>query len=295
MITLTQKQNAAVIEFPSTWDPTTITDVKLHILDPSDGTVIENDIESSLYTATALVSTAARYTRNLVLAPTSEALSIGDPIRILGTAGAEDHRVAGYDATTKAVILTKPTDRGFEIGASVYRLSASAVIDLADTVTYPAGKRLILKWVPEGSGAPYTEVAEVEEFDQTHLSGLRGALEAFYPRTYDALTVPEDRIPRFERAAIEELRLELHTRGLDIARVRDQAILLPTLSALIAYRQVIPGDYRTEDERRELGKNYALTLARLCKHPVWEDSDGDLTEDVDETSARRLVLRRSWR
>lgn len=295
MQTLTQKENAVAIEFPSTWDPASLTDVKLHIIAPSDGEVLESDIETSLYTPTTLASTAGRYTQSLVLTAGAAALEIDDPIRIVGAAGREDHRVEGYDASTRTVTLTKPVDRGFEIGSTVYRLSAKAVIDLADTETYPAGLRAILKWVPEGSGAPYTEVIEVEGFDQSHLSGLRADLEAFYPRTFDALTIPEDRLPRFERAAIEELRLELQTRGLDISRVRDQSILLPVVSALIAYRQVRPGDFRTAEERRELGIDYAQALKRLCKHPIWQDADGDLTEDIDETTSRRLIFKRSWR
>jgi len=293
MITLTNKTTSIPLAFPAGWNPASLTGVTLQIAD-KDASELRAAAAATLYTPTTLGTAAAQFAGVVYLAALAGPLAIGDRVRITGVNGYEDHTVKGYAATGKIVTLERVIDRAFEIGATVHRLSAIAAVDLSSTTTYPPGTQVVLTWTPTGTGSALTEQAEIEATAQIDVAGVKKDLEALFPRAYDALKIPMDRLDTILRMAQDDLRLELASRGLDIARVKDQRLLSPPLLIFVARAWTLNGDDDLIEERKVLNKEYDSAITRLCNLPIWVDSDGDGVDDVDETRNYPQYFERSW-
>lgn len=275
------------------WDPSLLTAVDLTINDVA-GNELQAATEASLYTATTLEADANRYSRNIVLADESEDLEIGDRIRIIGIQGYEDHIVKGYDSTTLTAILEEILDRDFEACALVYRLSAISTVDLSDTDVFAPGIQIVLIWTPTGTGSPFTELAEVEGYDQIDLPSFVDDLRIIYPRVYDAFTKPANRLGRVIQIANDQLRIALASRGLDIARIKDSRLLTAPMLDLVASLWTKSGDVNTEDERKQINKSYSESFEALTRHPIWVDADGDGIQDDTEVQDYPYFFERTW-
>jgi hypothetical protein len=94
--------------------------------------------------------------------------------------------------------------------------------------------------------------------------------------------------------ALDELRLTLLSRGLDMARVVDQRLISPPLMALVARYWTINGDEKLEDERKVIDAAYSAAVEHLCALPIWEDSDGDEILDEGELQDHPVYFERVW-
>jgi len=293
MITLTNNTTSIPLAYPAGWAPADLTAVTLQIADTS-AAELQAATAAALYAQTTLLTAAAQFANTLYLAADAEDLAVGDRIRVEGVNGYEEHTVKGYASTGKIATLERVIDRAFEAGATVDRLSAVATVDLSDTDTYPPGIQVVLTWAPAGTGSPLTERAEVEATAQIDVAAIKRDLEALFPRAYDALKDPADRLDTILRMAQDDLRLELASRGMDIARVKDQRLLSPPLLVFVARAWTLNGDDDLIEERKVLNKEYDSAISRLCNLPIWVDADGDGIDDDNETRNFPQFFERNW-
>lgn len=291
--TFTSLTTSIEMFFPRTWDPASLTAVSLQIKDVA-GTELQAATPAALYTATSLDGDVSRFATEVTLDAGAGALKPGDLIRIVGINGYEDHTVKGWDGTNKVAQLEFHVDRAFEDNAVVYRLSAVSTVDFSNTTTYPAGTQLVLVWTPTGSGSSFTELAEIETRLQVDVASFTADFKALYPRAYDALSVPADRLDSIIRLALDELRLTLLSRSLDMSRIVDQRLISPPLMALVARYWTINGDDDLEDERRVIDAAYSAAVEQLCNLPIWEDHDGDKILDDGEVLDHSAQFERVW-
>jgi hypothetical protein len=297
MKTYTNDTTTIVINYPRSWEPESLTDLKLQIDDANgneSGEPLMSATSASIYTETTVKYAVYRYDFKITLADGSEDLSIGDMVRIKGVLGYEDHTVKGYDAVNNIVTFEEHLDRDFEIGATINRLSAISTVDFSDTDTYPPGIQIVLTWIPTGTGASFSDLAEIEADDQIDLAAFIVDLKAVYPRAYDALTKPSDRIDTVIRIAQDHMRLSLASRGLDIARIKDQRLLTSPLVDLVAYLWARGGDVASADERDTIGKAYSASLSELCSLPLWVDNNGDGIRQNTEIQDYPVYFERVW-
>lgn len=293
MITLTNDTTTIPLHFPRSWDISMLSAVSLQIAD-HNAVELMAATAASLYTQTTLDGAASQFDRTITLDAAAGALEIGDIIRIEGVSGYEDHTIRGYDATNKLATLELTLNRDFEDGATVDRLSAVCTVDLSDTDVFAPGTQIVLTWSPTGTGAPLTLLAEVEANDQINVADFSKDFKALYPRAYDALKEPADRLDIVLRLAQDELRLILSQRGLDMARVVDQRLLNPPLMALVARYWTLNGDKEMSDERAVIDSMFSAMVEGLAKLPIWVDLDGDGIEDDGETDNHPVYFERIW-
>jgi len=291
MRTLTNTTTSIRLEFPRTWEPSDLTGVTIQIADTA-GTELLSAAAASLYTATTLDGDARRFVRSITLAEGSGDLEIQDLIRIVGVLGYEDHTVKGYSSLDAE--LENHVDRDFESGAAVYRLHCVATVDLSDTDDFPIGQQLVITWTPTGTGGVLTELAEIEGAIQVDIADFTRKFSASYKRAYSALSSPEDNLDTIIEIAQDELRTDLTDRGLDITRIKDQGLITPPLMALVAVIWARDGDDNTADEYERYGQAYSAALEKLCRLPVWEDSDSDGIKDTGEVQTHPANFERIW-
>lgn len=293
MKTLTNKDTELRLEYPRTWDVSSLTAVSLQIAD-FDATELLASTEASLYTEATLDVDSRRYSRSITLNAGSGALAIWDLIRIDGINGYEEHIVKGYDSTNLTAELEDHVDRDFEAGSTVNRMTAIATVDLSDTDVFPAGEQLVITWTPTGTGDSITELAEIETDSQIDVSTFTSEFSALYSRAYDALKKPADRLDTIIRLAQSELRLDLASRGCDIARIKDSTLISPPLMAKVAEMWARDGDEASNDEFERHSKAYSAALESLCQLPIWVDLDGDGVNDDGETMDHPVYFERVW-
>lgn len=281
MQTLTHATESIGIGFPRSWDPAELSAVSVTLEDLATGDTLLT-ASAQLYPAAALAFDARRYSTDIILTEGASALHAGDLIRISGGGGSEDHTVKGWNSSTRTVTLEGIADIEFEAGSTVHRLSAVAAVDLSDTEVFPAGTQLLVTWTPSGAGSKFTQICEVEESSQVDIAGFTSDFKALYSRAYGALTKPENRLDTIIRLARGELRLDLESRFLDIARIKDQTLIAPPLMAKVAEMWARDGDEQTSDELVKYQRAYSAALKSLCKNPIWVDLNGDGKQDAGE-------------
>lgn len=293
MITYTKHTSVVRISFPTDWDPSALTGLTLTV-DDNAGNELLATSAATIWTSTTLDSAASQYDTALYLDAGADNLEIGDIVRIEGLLGREDHTVKGFDPSTKIATLETILGRSFEEGAAVNALNALIAVDFSDTDDYAPGTQLVLTWTPTGTGSPYTILAEIEAFNQIEVAEFIEEFKAIYPRAYSALITPADRLRVVLRNAQARLRMDLLSRNLDVARIKDQRLITPPLMALVAMIWAINGDDELMEERKVLSGEYGTLLEILCALPVWVDSDGDGIEDDGETQDHPKYYERAW-
>jgi hypothetical protein len=283
------------LDFPLEWDPSVLTELTLTINDQANNELMAA-AEASLYTSTTLENGVSRYDREIVLADESEDLEIGDCVRIVGVLGYEDHTVKGYDVDNLTAELEDYADRDFEVGAAVHRLSAVSTVDLSDTDTFPAGTELVLIWTPTGTGGPFTQTAKISSYQQIDIAGLSSELKDIYPRVYDGLTKPRNRLERVSASARRDIRsrLLIMDSNFDINLIRDQSILIPAVAAQCAVLWAVNGDDDMKEEREVYGLRVASEVDVLSKLSLWVDEDSDLVDDPLEDRTHPHIFHKGW-
>jgi hypothetical protein len=296
--TFTNQTDTIWMSFPPTWDPSVITALTLKVADRS-GNELMASTAADLYTATTLDADALRYADTVTLDAAAEDLSPGDVIRIVGSSGYEDRTVKGYDSISKVAILEQIIDNEYADGDSVYRLSAPVTVDFTDTNVYPAGQQLLLTWTPTGTGAPFTQLAEIAPTIQLDIEGFEVGFKALFRRAYEGLKEPEDRLDTVFEEAQKSLRRELISRRLDVTRVMDQDVMEPCLRLLCAIYWARGGELsdnnpNLKDELAEWRLDYKAEFELLCKNPIWVDDDIDDIQDPGETTSHEPYFRKGW-
>ena len=283
------------LEFPLEWDLSALTGLTLTINDQDANELMAAD-PVSLYTATALDVESRRYSREITLESGSEDLEMGDHVRIIGVLGYEDHVVKGYDSDDLTAELEDYVDRDFEVGAIVYRLSAVATVDLSDTDMFAAGTELLLIWTPTGTGGPFTQEASISSYRQIDIAGLGRELRDIYPRVYDGLIKPRDRLESIAARARNTIRsrLLIMDSQFEINDIRDQSLLLPAIAAQCAVLWSLNGDKEMEDERKVYRSQISSEIDILSKLDIWVDPDADLVDDPLEKRAHPHIFHKGW-
>jgi hypothetical protein len=295
MRTLSNDTTSIQLDYPRTWNPADLTAVTIQISDVAGNELLADDaVEVAIYTETALDADSRRYTREIVLADESEVLDIGDLVRIKGILGYEDHVVKGYDAENLTAELEEYVDRDFEAGATVNRLSAIAPVDLSDTDVFPPGIQMVITWAPAGTGSVVTELAEIEAGLQIDVASFTKEFAALYPRAYNALKEPADRLDTVIRLVQDEMRGDLASRGLDISRIKDQKLINPPLMSMVALKWALGGDEDTSDELEVLEKVYSAAFEKLCRNPIWVDKNDDGIQNEGEVDSYPQYFERIW-
>ena len=176
------------------------------------------------------------------------------------------------------------------------RLSAIATVDLSDEDVFPAGTDLVLIWTPTGTGGPVTDTATISTYQQTELAGLSEELQDVYPRVYDGLTKPKDRLRRVSSRAkgdISKLLMTMDTR-FDISKIRDQSLIVPAVAAQCAVLWSMNGDDDIKDERAAYRLQVQTEVEILSKLNIWVDQDGDLVDDPGESRVHPHIFRKGW-
>eukprot|EP00918_Siedleckia_nematoides_P001702 GHVU01004038.1.p1 GENE.GHVU01004038.1~~GHVU01004038.1.p1 ORF type:complete len:294 (+),score=31.22 GHVU01004038.1:747-1628(+) len=290
---LSNKVETLRLAYPYEWTASDLTGLTLTVNDNA-GNELAAASAASLYSDTTLDDDATEYASSVVLADTAGDLVPGDLISITGINGREVHTVKGFDNVTKTVQLEVMIDRAFEGGAAVSRLSATIDIDLSLVTTFSLGLSLVLMWTPAGTGAPFKELARMEPYAQINLAEFEEDFKAIYPRAYDVLIKPADRLGTVLRLAQRELANNLKSRGLDAARIVDQSLIAPPLMALVAKAWTRGGDDDLIEERKDLESEYSAAFETLCNQPLWVDSDGDNIEESGEVESHAVDFERTW-
>jgi hypothetical protein len=178
-------------------------------------------------------------------------------------------------------------------GDLVYFPTGEIDVDLSDTDTFPGGLPITLIWTPEGTGAPITELAEVEAY-AVDVIGFADEFRTAYRRAYSGLTKPEDRLADTLKQAQRTLAQKLRRSSRDMSRIRDTSALIPSLMALCAIAWTRDGDDDLIEERKEFNKDFGAAYADLVDDPIWEDADGDLAEEESETADAPAYYGRVW-
>jgi hypothetical protein len=287
------------LQYPVGWAPASLSALTLKITDTAGVVLVA--AQSVTPPAALIVKTAVgRYSQTLaIVLPTPPATLanppvIGDRIRVAGVTGAEEASVRGYATSTGVITLDRVLANAYDAGSMIYRLQADTTINLSSATVYPAGKELLLSWIPTGTGAPWSESAIVETYYPLDVADFRDYLEALNPRVYAALTSPRDRFGEVYRAAQTQVATELAAVNLDPCRIRDGAVLKPCLRLAVLLLWADDCDDDLVEERKMWTAGYNRAFAMLKSAPIWVDGDNDLVKDADEEGPHPEYFERGW-
>jgi hypothetical protein len=295
---LNYSSSAQVIRvvFPESWDPALLSGLTLTIMD-REGTVLMVAAPATMWPDAALSVAAPAFSLSITLAGTPTAPAPQDPLKIVGASGISEYQtVSAYNSVTKVVTLESILKYGYGIGDDVYGLWATITVDLSDTDDYPAGKQLTLLWTPSGISGPFTELAEISKYQQLDVAEFGQYLRKIYPRVYDGLFSPQNRLSEVIDAATKKVAALLVTRDpkFVLSKVRDQELLKPSIAAACAVIWVRNGDRELEDERKEWRRDLSEEIETLASQQVWVDIEDDFVEDENETMAHPHIFQKGW-
>jgi hypothetical protein len=284
------------ITFPLAWDPTLLTGITLTIQD-RQGTVLMAAAPATLWGPEVLDGAASAFSTTFKLDGTPDNLEPGDQLKLVGAGGiSELQTVADYAPTTKIVTLESILRNGYSDGDDVYGLWAVITVDLSDTDDFPAGRELVLIWTPSGVSGAFTELAEISRYQQLDVSGFAEYLRDIYPRAYDGLVTPRNRLNTVVEEATQKVAALLIARDpkFILSKVRDQRLIRPAIAAACAVIWVRNGDAELEDERKEWRRDLAEEIETLALQQIWVDLEDDFIEDKNETMEHPYIFRKGW-
>jgi hypothetical protein len=298
MIELNYSSSAQAIRvvFPESWDPALLTGLTLTIKD-RQGAVLMAAAPATLWPDAVLDGAAPAFSLSIKLDGTPTALAPQDPIKIVGAGGISEYQtVADYNTVTKVATLESILRNGYSDGDDVYGLWAIITVDLSNTTTYPAGKELTLLWTPSGISGEFTELAEISRYNQLDAAGFAQYLRDIYPRAYDGLVQPRNRLSTVIEEATQKVAALLISRDptFVLSKVRDQRLIRPAIAAACAVIWVRNADSELEDERKEWRRDLSEEIETLASQPVWVDLEDDFVEEAGETSEHPHVFRKGW-
>lgn len=282
------------IEYPPDWDPTAISGLTVTVMDRSGNELLSAQA-ATRYTATSVDGAVDRYSDNFTLDSGAGALSIGDPILLVGDAGKETKYIKGWDNSNKIVEIEGYTDLEYADNDSVYGCFATYALDISNTTTYTAGIIITVLWTPAGTGEPFTQQVQVSK-TALAIEGLEKLFRGRWERAYNAFTQPDNRFEEMAEMAQEELINDLMAEnpGIDIHRLIDQDTAKWAVMAQMAWIWALSGDENKEDEREIIGAELEKQKKNLTARFLWLDNNQDFIEDDDETTSYQWTPTRGW-
>lgn len=302
--------SAAVLlpfDYPAGWSAVDLAGLELTVRRADTGEVLIEAQEVELPPVWVLAADANRYTTEIMIElpeepeePPEEPPPAfihpepGDRLFLWGSTGGEFVFVRGYAVDTGVVTLERVLNESYLAGCEAYGLTVTPEIDVSDTDEFPRGLRVYLEWIPEGTGAPVSEEAEIETYRQEDPGAFRRYVESISPRVYRGVTHPVDRFNDVYAAAQEALRVELVSANVDISRVMDSTILRPCLRYLMALIWSEDCDQDLGDEVKTWTAGYTRAFKMLMSNPIWTDNDGDGAQGPGEDLPHETTWERSW-
>lgn len=265
-------------EFPPDWDVDNLTGVNISIA-TTTGTELLAAAAATLYTADTLAG-AVTSGNNAIILTTGNALAEGDRIRISG-GHREDRTVRDYTAASKTANLTADLDWDHANLADIDGLFCTYDLDTSTVATWTSGLDVVVSWTPVGIDvAAYTETYEIAKSGQYQASDFDERFEAQYRREYRNFG---DYLDTIRIEAQKRLTQRLKARGLNMDRVVDQEILMPTHLALTRQLLIRGTGEAWIDERKEALDEYNTEFKILTSDVIWADDDQDGVKDSGES------------
>jgi len=271
--------NVLKLIYPPEWNVEDLTAVTITVKDLLGNTLLDADTVTLQAVAT-LESAVSRYDTSIDTDYTGS-FDAGQMIKLVGSVGSEIKRIKGWDSSTKLIELETIVDNPYDAGDSVYSLQCEYTLDTTDTDSYQKTGEYKVVWSPVGTGNDAPDIYQILP-ESLQISGFVLSLKSIYPRVYDALINPVNRVDEFIDAAEERLYIDLMADGLDMYALKEQRLLKPVLMACVAHLWSLSGDKALEDEKRELKVDYSSRLSSLKKLPVWIDMNADDIMDDNE-------------
>jgi hypothetical protein len=284
--------NVLRFEFPVEWDPSDLTAVSLTILNRKAVELLAAT-SVTLFADTTLNGAVDKYSSTIVLDSGTDALAIGDQIRLTGIEGSEVCQVKAYDSATYTAELEEILQNDYANGDTVQGLFGDITVDTTATTTFTTGLELTLLWTPTGTGLPTRELAMISK-TELDIVGMRKRFQTKYPRAYNGLKDPVDRLNDVLVEAEVEVGEELKANLIDIQRLPDQdgiALAIMTKAVLI---WLLDGDKDKEDERKFFLNQYEKHIGFLTREALWTDDNQDNVEDAEEVDDHEPLFGRSW-
>lgn len=280
---------------PDSWGVSNISKVTLRLLNRSGVTLLSAEVDPS--PADVVAKDSPVYSDTITIDtdidPAPEPYVKGDPLSIVSAWGRNLVSVKGYAPETGEITVDELLDGGVSAGSGVYRRFFDFEVDLSDPSAFVPGSPVTLEWgCPEFPSV--TELAELALYDQLSIPDFEKKFERLYPRAYDGLKRPIDRLADVYAAAVDTLRVKLLRNLLDVSRVRDVEFLRPVLMILCCRMWAANADGDLADERKNIEKQLAEAYQDLISAPVWVDADGNLTEETVETTDHSNFFERRW-
>jgi len=274
------------LEFPWSWDASNLASITLTASDRA-GTEL-GSASAVMVADIALAANATAGDTTISVTPTLEVdLISGQRYQIAeGPDGpSEEFEVLSYDGVSE-VALKRELLYDHADEAVVYPYWATYELDASNTTTFELGTELILEWKPTwtnpptGGEATIRERAEIINF-QFSMPGFEERFAAIFPREYDDLIQPVNRLDAFINEAYTQLGIELKLRGLLIDRVVDNDILTPLVMQKIRWLSLVNADVSYSDEREVCIAEYTRQFDFLCNSPIWTDDnqDGEVADE----------------
>ena len=277
------------LEWPSDWDAGSITDVTVGVKD-TNGTELLAATSMTLWSSVVvqLDGAVTALSNTLTLEPNNPvesvpALTAGDRLLILHSAAGppEEVVVNAYNSADDSVILERDLRFGHSDHAVVVGLFSTYDLDTSDTDDFSLNKQLVFTWTPDTDDLPFKERGEIV-ISELGVPEFNERFAHLYPREYDAVMHPEPRLATFINEARLHLGIELSSRGLDINRVVDQELIIPSLMAKTRWLILLDGDDGYDTEREVALGEYQRVFELLCINPIWSDTNQDEVKSEEE-------------
>jgi hypothetical protein len=289
------------LEYPSDWHSDRISGVNIEILDTSGAVILDEDTCTLFSEVGLILEEDGEIGDDYIVieaagtGDTPPTFKSADRVRIADSdiGPFEDVEVLGHNPTTGRVTLTRDLRANHSAGTSIYglwctyRLDTTAV-DTGGAELFPLGKQLVVRWCPINSTGydddmPLGERAEISK-GKFYIADFERRFAAIYPREHRIITEHYSMNSMLEEATYQ-FETEMLTRGLNINRVVDTRILVPSLMAKLRWICLLNGGDQYDAERKVAIEEYQRQVETLANAPIWQDLNEDGGKDDAEFDA----------
>jgi len=275
-----------VYEYPLNWDIQNITGVNVTV-DETDGTELVSSAAATIYTASTLNAASAVGDAHIQLAVGAAAPAPGRQYKIAASSAGADEIVTCryYDSTNRYLYATQDYRQAHSTGTAIKGCYCSYDLDTSTVATYTKGKQLVITWFPTGSDDMASkELAEVASF-VFGAADFEQRFASLYPRENSIAEKRNGGLNSILFETIESLKISLSARGLNLDRVIDQSLLMPSITSLSRWIILLDGGDKWVVEREVAMAEYTRNFEILCSLPIWQDKDQDEVMDDGEVDA----------
>ena len=286
------------LEWPSSWFVMDITGVTIRVTD-LNGAELLAETAATLWTSDTirLNGGVSAFGKSLTLEESQggsvPALTTGDRLRIGTSADGpyEEVEVIAWDSTTDTAILDRDLRFDHADETTVVALWCTYDLDVSDEDIFPLNKQVVLHWSPDTDDLELTERGEIARAAFS-FPGFEESFKTLYPYEYEGTTQPEHRLPSFLAEAFRQVSMDLRMRSMDINRLVDQELLLPTITSKVRWLILMSGDdrYDSSDQRDTALQEWQRQFETLAALPIWTDDNQDEIEQDSEVTTHEYVM-----